>query len=439
MYIDQIEVERAVDGATPLPALNPDAYPDFSYSPDTGFPQGFGKFLKEKYERKFRKTAHGFARKTGLDADDLFAVVQLGAIRAATTYDRSRGAFWTYAQWQIRAHLNEYKAKNLAATRVRMDQTERRALTQLGALVAKTGAKNVEALSAPELESVAHPLGISAVRLLEIYRQQQPAISLHSPIGHEEGSATFGDLIQADPFGDHVGDNGTRCVMGGGSQSFQNDAEVLLIEHLDKTAIRAQGLALVRRAIDGLAFRERVIVGGRHGIGDPVPLAVFAERFDISVERVRQIEAKAIKKVKAKYAELSNGTNRETSRAHNNHARYAAELKALTPPKDELVCRSLPEGVVKVPLRHAVAGRFTLARETSASRPAYPSWGIGRQFDHIVAYRRHLEGAPTSNTFEARVRTQIAQTQKRTAAEQAERRARRMRAVAAGLSWAVQE
>lgn len=320
-----------------------------------------------------KKRARDYAKIYSLDVADLEGAALLGLMEAAKRFDAERGfAFATYAQFWIRNRLNDFRDRN----------------------------------------AVRH-------------------VSLDDPVGNEDGTTFRGNLMPADPHGAHLGDDGLRSTAAVG---IRNVAEETLIEEIDQFAARDKGRALLRQAIDTLNYRESIIVKGRHGDEEPQPLATFAQRFNVSVERARQIEAKAIKRLIEKYTQMADETPPRVRSAPSN---TASRTPALKPSKDDLITRNLPAGVAKVPMRSAVTGRFTLARETGASRPAYPSWGIGRQFDHIVAYRRHLEGAPTSNTFEARVRTQIAQTQKRTAAEQAERRGRHSRAIAAGLSWAV--
>ncbi len=336
VFIDHISLDRAVSSATPALIRDPNSCPDFGYSPETGFPREAGEIFK-KYEGKFKKTAVFYARRTGLNEDELFLVVQLGAVRAAKTYDRSQAAFWTYAQWQIRAHVNDYVKRNVPS---------------------------------------------------------QPTVSLNTPIGDEDGSATLGDVMQADPFGDYIGDKGARRVVGGTRQGFENYAEDILIEAIDSTTVRARRRALLRQALATLSDRERAIVEARHGEGDPAPLSTFADRFGISVERVRQIEAKALDKV-GKHI-----------RGNTACSRSNAEATRLPPPKDELVTRHQPAGTVKVPARNVVVGTFCFS-------DAIPG------------------------EFDAPMRAQIARTQKRAQAEQAERRSWRMRAVAAGLSWAV--
>ncbi len=333
MFIDHISLDRAVSGAIPAQIRDPKSCPDFGYSPETGFPREAGKVFK-KYEGKFKKTAAFYARRTGLNEDELFLVVQLGAVRAAKTYDRSQAAFWTYAQWQVRAHVNGYVKRNLPP---------------------------------------------------------QPTVSLNTPIGDEDGSATLSDAMPADPFGNCIGDNGAGPVVGGGRQSFQNYAEDILIEAIDRPTIRAQRRTLLRRALAALNEREQAIVEGRHGEGDPAPLSAFADRFGISAERVRQIEAKALDKVARHFRAVAGSQQAQRTR----HDCHIVALTWALDPNDNA-------------LRACITGRFGYAD-------------------------------PIPDEFDARMRAQIARTQKRMEAEQAERRARRMRAIAAGLSWAVRQ
>ena len=157
-----------------------------------------------------------------------------------------------------------------------------------------------------------------------------------------------------------------------------------------------------------LDARETEIIRRRHLTETPATLADLSAEYGVSAQRVQQIEAKALKKAKAKYVQLPDGMGRAMRRARADNIGYAAELKALAPPKDELVTRHQPQRAAKVTLRHAVTGQFG-----------------------------YVDPIPAE--FDARMRAQITRTQKRAQAERAERRAWRMRAIAAGLSWAVRQ
>lgn len=177
----------------------------------------------------------------------------------------------------------------------------------------------------------------------------------------------------------------------------------------EEIAVSEEGEAvLVARldvAMSALSPRETEMVRRRHLDEVPATLAELGADHGISVQRVQQIEAKALKKAKARYVQLPDGMGYAMRRARADNIGYAAELKALQPPKDELV-NPPPGGAVAVPLRRAVTGRFGYVD-------------------------------PIPDEFDARVQAQIKRTQNRMAAEEAERRAWRIRAIAAELSWAV--
>ena len=159
-------------------------------------------------------------------------------------------------------------------------------------------------------------------------------------------------------------------------------------------------------ATAALGAREMSVIRRRYLTDVPATLAELSAEYGVSVQRVQQIEAKALKKAKARYLQLPEGMGRALRRARADNLGYAAELMALAPSKDDLVSRRQPDGVVKVPLPYAGTGHFGYAD-------------------------------PIPSEFDAGVQAQIVRTQKRMAVEEAERGARRMRAIAAGLSWAV--
>ncbi|UNC15596.1 sigma-70 family RNA polymerase sigma factor [Acidiphilium multivorum] len=310
-----------------------------------------------------RKHARGYAARYSIERNELEGAAFFGLMEAAKRYDAERGfAFATYALPWIKSKLNEHVLANVGPMRIGSRPGEKTAFFRLHWVKSRLGIYDNGDLSADDARKIGRILGISEADVVEANRRRAAPVRLDAPVNQGAGAE--------------------------------------LSVEFERELVEANQLAwrkgLLQAAMATLNERERAIVEGRHGEGDPAPLATFAERFGISVERVRQIEAKALDKV-GKHMRGNTACSRST-----------AEATRLPPPKDELVTRDQPEGTVKVTLRHAVTG----------------------QFGYVD---------PIPDEFDARMRVRITRSQKRAQAERAERRAWRMRAIAAGLSWAVRQ
>jgi RNA polymerase sigma-32 factor len=227
------------------------------------------------------KIAMGY-RGYGLPQAEVISEANVGLMQAVKRFDPEKGfRLATYAMWWIRASIQEYILRSWSLVKLGTTSAQKKLFFNLRKAKSKIGALEEGDLHPDNVKQIATDLGVTEEEVISMNRRLSGGdASLNATIGSEgEGAMQWQDWLE-----DEDADQAT--------------------DYAERDEMEARRALLVQ-AMDVLNERERDILTQRRLADEAVTLEDLSAQYDVSRERIRQIEVRAFEKLQKRMRELA--------------------------------------------------------------------------------------------------------------------------------------
>ena len=227
------------------------------------------------------KIAMGY-RGYGLPQAEVISEANVGLMQAVKRFDPEKGfRLATYAMWWIRASIQEYILRSWSMVKLGTTSAQKKLFFNLRKAKSRIGALEDGDMHPDNVKRIATDLGVTEDEVISMNRRMSGGdASLNATVGSEEGASMQWQDWLEDEGADQAGDYEAR-------------------DELDARR------ALLSEAMDVLNERERDILTQRRLSDQPVTLEDLSTRYDVSRERIRQIEVRAFEKLQKRMRALA--------------------------------------------------------------------------------------------------------------------------------------
>ena len=227
------------------------------------------------------KIAMGY-RGYGLPQAEVISEANVGLMQAVKRFDPEKGfRLATYAMWWIRASIQEYILRSWSLVKLGTTSAQKKLFFNLRKAKSKIGALEEGDLRPENVAQIAKDLNVTEDEVIDMNRRLSGGdASLNATVGSDgESTSQWQDWLE-DEDADQAG------------------------AYADSEELDARR-ALLMRAMDALNEREKDILVQRRLQDEPVTLEALSEQYDVSRERIRQIEVRAFEKLQSRMRELA--------------------------------------------------------------------------------------------------------------------------------------
>jgi len=238
--------------------------------------------LVTSHLRLVAKIAMGY-RGYGLPVTELISEGNIGLMQAVKKYDPDKGfRLATYAMWWIRAAIQEYVLKSWSLVKIGTTAAQKKLFFNLKKLKGKLSDYNEGSLKPHQVTEIASQLNVSEKEVSEMEGRMSGNDYSLNAVFSADGQEEWQEWL-VDEDADH---------------------EVKIAEKEEVTKRKE----LLSKAIDVLNEREKYIIQGRKLSEDPKTLEELSKEYNISRERIRQIEERAFQKLQSEMLSLARDT-----------------------------------------------------------------------------------------------------------------------------------
>ena len=237
--------------------------------------------LVTSHLRLAAKIAMGY-RGYGLPQAEVISEANVGLMQAVKRFDPEKGfRLATYAMWWIRASIQEYVLRSWSLVKLGTTSAQKKLFFNLRKAKSRIGALEEGDLHPDKVKRIAHDLGVTEEEVISMNRRMSGSdASLNATVGHDEDSSMQWQDWLEDEDADQAAD----------------------YERRDELQVRRELLA---EAMEVLNERERDILTQRRLSDKPVTLEELSGQYDVSRERIRQIEVRAFEKLQKRMRNLA--------------------------------------------------------------------------------------------------------------------------------------
>jgi RNA polymerase sigma-32 factor len=229
--------------------------------------------LVTSHLRLVAKIAMGY-RGYGLPIGEVVSEGNVGLMQAVKRFEPEKGfRLATYAMWWIRASIQEYILRSWSLVKMGTTANQKKLFFNLRKAKSQISALDEGDLRPDQVKQIATKLGVTETDVVDMNRRLGGDSSLNSPLREDEGSSEWQDWLV--------------------DESDSQEQRLAESQELDTRRTALAG------ALQVLNDRERRIFEARRLADDPLTLEELSGEFNVSRERVRQIEVRAFEKVQA--------------------------------------------------------------------------------------------------------------------------------------------
>ena len=232
---------------------------------------GAAQKLITSHLRLVAKIAMGY-RGYGLPIAEVISEGNVGLMHAVKRFEPDKGfRLATYAMWWIRAAIQEYVLRSWSLVKIGTTAAQKRLFFNLRKVKGQIAALDDGNLHPDQIKQIATTLSVSEADVISMNQRLSGDASLNAPMRADEGTSEWQDWL--------VDDTPDQETALGNSEEYN------------------ERMALLTTAMDALNERERAIFQARRLQENPATLEELAQEYNVSRERIRQIEVRAFEKV----------------------------------------------------------------------------------------------------------------------------------------------